>query len=64
MKNTKLGKGLKVLKNHASEELRIHKELLKESQDDVKHLLRKHLKDTVAIHKTFWNELKKIVKEK
>lgn len=64
MKNTKISKGLEALKKHAGEEVRIHKELLKESQDDVKHLLRKHLKDTIAIHKSFWNEVKKIVKEK
>lgn len=64
MKNTKMSKGFEALKKHAGEEVRIHRELLKESQDDVKHLLRKHLKDTVAIHKAFWNEVKKIVKEK
>ncbi len=64
MKKTKISKGFEALKKHAGEEVRIHKELLKGSQADVKHLLRKHLKDTVAIHKAFWSEIKKIVKEK
>ncbi len=64
MKNTKIKKGLEALKKHAGEEVRIHKELLQESGDDVKHLLRKHLKDTIAIHKDFWNEIKKVSKGK
>lgn len=57
-------KGLNALKNHAKEELRIHREILKESKADVRHLVRKHLNDTITIHKNFWRELKKAVKSK
>ena len=57
-------KGLAVLKKHAEEEIRIHKEILKEVNGDVKHLVGKHLDDTIAIHKAFWKELKKTAKSK
>lgn len=57
-------KGLKALKKHAKEEIRIHEEVLKEAKDDVKQLVKKHLDDTAAIHKAFWNDLKKAVKSK
>ena len=57
-------KGLDVLKNHAKEELRIHREILKESKVDVKHLVKKHLNDTITIHKAFWKELNKAIKSK
>jgi hypothetical protein len=56
--------GLQALKKHAAEEVRIHKEILKEAQGDAKHLIRKHVKDTVEIHKSFWKELKKAAKSK
>ncbi len=52
------------VKSHASEEVRIHKEILKEAKGDVRHLVKKHLADTAAIHKAFWQELKKSAKSK
>lgn len=55
---------LLALKNHANEEIRIHTEIMKEAKGDAKHLVRKHLADTKAIHKEFWNELKKAWKSK
>lgn len=58
----KLEKGLEALKKHAAEEVRIHKEILQEGKADIKHLVRKHLKDTVAIHKAFWKDLKGTLK--
>jgi hypothetical protein len=58
----RLEKGLEALKRHAEEEVRIHREILQESKVDLKHLVRKHLKDTVAIHKAFWRDLKKAMK--
>lgn len=50
---------LKALKDHAKEEVRIHKEIFTEAGGDVKALVQKHLKDTMTIHKTFWKKLKK-----
>lgn len=55
---------LKVLRDHAKEEVCIHKEIFSEAGDDVKDLVEKHLGDTVAIHKAFWKKLKKVVKYK
>jgi hypothetical protein len=55
---------LVALKNHANEEIRIHKDITKEAKGDVKHLVKKHLADTKAIHKEFWNDLKKAWKSK
>lgn len=57
-------KGLEALKKHAKEETRIHGEILKEAKTDVKHLVRKHLFDTIRIHKAFWNDLRKALKSK
>ncbi len=59
-----LHKTLKALENHIKEEARIHKEVINEASGDVKHLVKKHLKDAVAIHKAFWKDLKKAVKSK
>lgn len=55
---------LKALKDHAKEEVRIHKEIFNEAGGDVKDLVKKHLNDTMAIHKDFWKKLKKVVKSK
>lgn len=52
------------LKNHAREEIRIHKEIFEEATGDVKDLVRKHLDSTAAIHKAFWKKLKKTMKRK
>ena len=52
---------LKALKDHAKEEVRIHKEIFNEAGGDVKDLVEKHLKDTMSIHKSFWRKLKKAV---
>lgn len=50
---------LKALKDHAKEEVRIHKEIFSEAGGDVKDLVKKHLSDTMAIHRAFWKKLKK-----
>ena len=55
---------LKALKDHAKEEVRIHKEIFNEAGGDLKDLVEKHLKDTMEIHKTFWKELGKVIKSK
>jgi hypothetical protein len=54
---------LKALKDHAEEEIRIHKEVFSEAKGDVKDLVKKHLSDTMLIHKAFWTKLKKIAKD-
>lgn len=53
---------LKALKDHAKEEIRIHKDIFSEAGGDVKNLVEKHLSDTMAIHKAFWKKLKKVAK--
>lgn len=55
---------VEAVKAHTKEEVRIHKEILKDAKGDVKHLVKKHLADTMAIHKAFWQELKKSAKKK
>lgn len=55
---------LKALKDHAKEEVRIHKEAFNEAGGDVKSLVQKHLKETMSIHKVFWKKLRKAVKSK
>ncbi len=55
--------GLRALKKHLQEEVRIHKEVFKEAKGDARQLIRKHIADTVAIHKSFWKELKKAAKK-
>ena len=50
---------IKALKDHAKEEVRIHREIIKEAKGDGKHLVKKHLADTIEIHKRFWKDLKK-----
>ena len=50
---------LKTLKDHAKEEVRIHKEIFNEASGDVKDLVGKHINDTISIHKAFWKKLKK-----
>lgn len=55
---------IQVLKNHVHEEGRIHKEILKEAEGDVKHLVKKHWADTLSIHRAFWKDLKKSLKGK
>jgi gas vesicle protein len=59
-----LKKSVKALKDHAKEEVRIHSEIIKEADEDIKNLAKKHLADTVEIHKKFWKELKKSWKSK
>lgn len=54
---------LKALKDHAKEEVRIHKEVFSEAGGDVKDLVEKHLSDTMSIHKDFWKKLKKAVEK-
>lgn len=53
---------LKTLKDHAEEEVQIHKEVLTESDKGVKYLIEKHLRDIMKIHKAFWKKLKKAAK--
>lgn len=55
---------LKALKDHAKEEIRIHKKIFSEANGEVKDLVEKHLKDTIEIHKAFWKKLKKAAKSK
>lgn len=55
---------LKALKNHAKEEVRIHKEVFGEAEGDIKDLVQKHLDDSMSIHKTFWKKLKKAAESK
>ncbi len=55
---------LKSLKDHAKEEVRIHKEIFNEAGGDVKDLVEKHLEDTMSIHKAFWKKLKKAIDSK
>ena len=53
-----------MLKNHANEEVQIHKNVIDEIGDDVKDIAEDHLKKTMSIHKTFWKKLQKAVKKK
>lgn len=55
---------IQALKDHAKEEVRIHREIIKEAKGDGKHLVKKHLTDTIEIHKKFWKDLKKSWKDK
>ncbi len=55
---------LKALKDHAKEEVRIHKEVFSEAGGDVKDLVQNHLNETMSIHKAFWKKLQKAVKSK
>ena len=55
---------IKALKDHAKEEVRIHKEIFGEASGNVKDLVGKHLTDTMLIHKAFWGKLKKAAKSK
>lgn len=57
-------KTIQALRNHIHEESRIHKDLLGEAKGDVKHLVKKHWADTLAIHRAFWKDLKKSLKSK
>lgn len=59
-----LKKAIRALKDHAKEEVRIHRKIIKEAKGDGKHLVKKHLADTVEIHKKFWKELKESLKSK
>lgn len=54
----------KSIKRSRERGIHIHKEIFSEAGDDVKDLIKKHLSDTVAIHKAFWKKLKKVVKNK
>ncbi len=55
---------LKALKDHAKEEVRIHKDIFSEASGDLKDLVEKHLSDTMVIHKAFWKKLQKATKSK
>ncbi len=55
---------LKMLKDHAKEEINIHKEVFSEAGGDIKGLVKKHLNDTMRIHKAFWKKLEKAAKSK
>lgn len=55
---------LELLKNHAKEEVQIHKDVVNEIGDDVKEISEKHLQKTMSIHKTFWRKLGKAIKKK
>lgn len=55
---------IQALKDHAKEEVRIHREIIKEAKGDGKNLVKKHLADTIEIHKRFWKDLKKSWKNK
>jgi hypothetical protein len=52
-------KAMQALERHTKEEFRIHKELFKDASVDVKRLATKHWRDTKAIHRDFFKELKK-----
>jgi hypothetical protein len=52
-------KAMQALERHTKEEFRIHKELFKDASVDVKRLASKHWRDTKAIHRDFFKELKK-----
>ncbi len=54
---------LKALKDHAKEEVRIHKEVFEDADGDIKDIVQKHLSETMSIHKIFWKKLKKALKE-
>ena len=54
-----LKKSIQALKDHAQEEIRIHGERMEGAKGDVKHLVKKHLDDSIEIHKKFWKDLKK-----
>lgn len=54
---------LKALRDHAKEEVRIHKEIFSEASGDVKNLVAKHMNNTMAIHKAFWKKLKKVAEK-
>jgi len=54
-----LKKSIQALKDHAQEEIRIHGEIMEGAKGDVKHLVKKHLDDSIEIHKKFWKDLKK-----
>jgi len=54
-----LKKSIQALKDHAKEEIRIHEEIMEEAKGDVKHLVKKHLDDTIDIHKRFWKDLER-----
>jgi hypothetical protein len=55
---------IKALRNHANEEVRIHKDLFTDAKIDIKKMANRHLKDTVSTHKAFWKELKVATKSK
>lgn len=55
---------LKALKDHAKEEVRIHKDIFSKAGGDVKDLVEKHLNETMAIHRAFWKKLKKAIENK
>lgn len=55
---------LKALKDHAKEEVRIHKEVFSEAEGDIKDLVKNHLNETMSIHKAFWKKLEKAIKSK
>lgn len=55
---------LKTLKEHAQEEIQIHKEVFSDTDKGIKDLLKKHLDDTMRIHQAFWIKLKKAAKTK
>lgn len=59
-----MNKALKALQDHAKEEIRIHKDIFGDTKGDVRHLVKKHLSDTISIHKAFWKDLKKAAKSK
>jgi hypothetical protein len=55
---------LQALKDHANEEIRIHKEVFASTDKTIQLLAKKHIKDTKVIHQEFWKELKKAWKSK
>lgn len=55
---------LKALKEHAKEEVLIHKEIFGDAKGDIKDLVKRHLSDTMTIHKAFWKKLQKAIKSK
>lgn len=60
----KIQKAIKALEKHGYEEIRIHKAILREAKGDIGHLVKKHLTDSMAIHKVFWKDLKKSLRSK
>lgn len=57
-------KAIDALKKHTEEEWRIHAEIMNDARVDIKRLVKKHWRDTKEIHKSFFQDIKKAVRDK